>query len=359
MIYLGNSVLILGNGFDVAVGRRTKYENFYNSKYCPKDYPAPLIKFLNGRWNEKDLGGVRWLDMENALHEYAQNPPEDDYYSRIEEEALSIYYNNSEEVSFRPYNNPNIRKMDGLISSPNQYYQIIKDLKDSNRLPDKVENFEKLREIYNAYYELERISRDKKAFLKIEEGLASYLSEEGEQNYFDIDEKAISLLSEYLNYNSENSYAGISSIYSFNYTSIDNLLEGEEKQKSIKKLHYMHGSLRDNHVIIGTKDGAYDKYDFLQKAFDPKYNPPSLLDDMQRANRIDIYGHSLGNCDSQYFRPFFESVITGDSPKKTINIYTYNDDSEIQIKKNLNILTDNKLSYLYSKSNLHFIKSKE
>ena len=188
-----NIVLILGNGFDLAVGRRTTYKDFYNSKYCPKDYPAPLIKFLNGRWNEKDLKNVRWLDMENALQEYAQNPPEDDYYTPIEEEVLGIYYNNSEETSFLPYNNPNIRKIDGLISSPEQYYQIIKDLIASNRLPDRVENSEKLREIYNTYYGLERISRDKEAFLKIKNGLALYLSEEGGQIYYPKEEKAIKL----------------------------------------------------------------------------------------------------------------------------------------------------------------------
>ena len=35
-------VLIIGNGFDLDLGRKTTYKDFYNSEYCPKKYPAPL-----------------------------------------------------------------------------------------------------------------------------------------------------------------------------------------------------------------------------------------------------------------------------------------------------------------------------
>ncbi len=40
-------VVILGNGFDVDLGLKTLYKDFWESKYCPKDYPAPLIFHLN------------------------------------------------------------------------------------------------------------------------------------------------------------------------------------------------------------------------------------------------------------------------------------------------------------------------
>ncbi len=350
-----NIVLILGNGFDLAVGRRTTYKDFYKSKYCPVDYPAPLIKFLNGRWDENDLENVRWLDMENALQEYAQNPPQDDYYTKDEGEAVSRYY--SVNATINPYFNFENIPDRGPFSETENFLMIISKLIREKRLQDKNKDFDKFLKNYGEYFSKKRLTRDREALSKIKEGLSSYLKEEGEKISRTSDKKAISLLSYYLNYTNGNS-----SIYSFNYTSIDDLIEGEKGKNYNKKIHYMHGSLKDNHVIIGTKDGTYDKYDFLQKAFDKKYNPPSLLNDMQWAHRIDIYGHSLGDCDSQYFGYFFESVITGNLPtnkKKTINIYTYDDDSEILIKKNLNILTKNKLSYLYAQCNLHFIKSKE
>ena len=36
-------VLVLGNGFDLDIGLRTSYKDFWESDYCPKSYPAPLI----------------------------------------------------------------------------------------------------------------------------------------------------------------------------------------------------------------------------------------------------------------------------------------------------------------------------
>ena len=55
-------VLILGNGFDLDLGRKTLYKDFYESDYCPKDYPAPLIHHLNKKWVIiwKLLSGMIW-----------------------------------------------------------------------------------------------------------------------------------------------------------------------------------------------------------------------------------------------------------------------------------------------------------
>lgn len=39
-------VLILGNGFDLDLGLKTSYKDFWESDYCPKKYPAPLIRHL-------------------------------------------------------------------------------------------------------------------------------------------------------------------------------------------------------------------------------------------------------------------------------------------------------------------------
>ena len=64
-------VLILGNGFDLDLGLKTSYKDFWESEFCPKDYPAPLIQHLNKRWSD-DLEAVRWYDLENELRVYAQ-----------------------------------------------------------------------------------------------------------------------------------------------------------------------------------------------------------------------------------------------------------------------------------------------
>ena len=62
-------VLILGNGFDLDLGFRTSYKDFYESQYCPKAYPAPLIAHLNKKW-PGGLDQVRWYDLENELLNY-------------------------------------------------------------------------------------------------------------------------------------------------------------------------------------------------------------------------------------------------------------------------------------------------
>ena len=62
-------VLILGNGFDLDLGLKTSYKDFWESEFCPKDYPAPLIHHLNQRWPD-NLDAVKWYDLENELLNY-------------------------------------------------------------------------------------------------------------------------------------------------------------------------------------------------------------------------------------------------------------------------------------------------
>ena len=62
-------VVILGNGFDLDFGLKTSYKDFWESEFCPKDYPAPLINHLNQRWRD-NLEAVKWYDLENELLNY-------------------------------------------------------------------------------------------------------------------------------------------------------------------------------------------------------------------------------------------------------------------------------------------------
>ncbi|MBP5517465.1 MAG: hypothetical protein J6X91_02220 [Bacteroidales bacterium] len=43
-------VLVIGNGFDLDLGLKTSYKDFWESEFCPKDYPSPLIRHLNSQW---------------------------------------------------------------------------------------------------------------------------------------------------------------------------------------------------------------------------------------------------------------------------------------------------------------------
>ena len=74
-------ILILGNGFDLDLGRKTSYKSFYESEFCPKDYPAPLIKHLNEKWHN-NLESVKWYDLENEIL---------NYYEKIEHKEITGY----------------------------------------------------------------------------------------------------------------------------------------------------------------------------------------------------------------------------------------------------------------------------
>lgn len=319
-------VLILGNGFDLAVGRRTIYKDFYDSKYCPKDYPAPLIKYLNERLG-KELDKVRWLDLENALQEFAKEPSKDDYYSKDEEKIVKYY---------RTYS-------DFPQGEPQFWGDMVQNMLKEGKLQPSPSGGDPIFPYSDDYFKYTREQRDEIALKMIEKGLADYLDEVGERAHVQ-EAYVLGLLRNFL----EDDNA---SVYSFNYTKVGSLITADtlKIREYDAKVQYMHGSLQDGHVIIGAKDGDYGDYDFVQKAFDSQFNPPRLLKNLMEADEVIIYGHSLGDCDSQYFEPYFKYLVTNfDNKDRKITIYTYDDASEIQLKKNLNRLTGNNLRSLYN-----------
>lgn len=74
-----NNVLIVGNGFDIALGLPTKYSDFVNSEYWPirtrnTEFDSCLRNFFLDfiEIHKDELGIVRWIDIENLLLQYAQ-----------------------------------------------------------------------------------------------------------------------------------------------------------------------------------------------------------------------------------------------------------------------------------------------
>lgn len=330
-------VLILGNGFDLAVGRCTSYKDFYNSMYCPKNYPSPLIKFLNGKW--EDLDKIRWWDIERAIHEFAKTQS-DDYFDNKQANAFSQYCN----IPFIP-------DVKGTV---------IREMIDEGLIPSKGKDLSGLRYIYDEFFSKGKEYREKKSYEQIGNGLAKYLTEKGEVISRPKDKNAIDALNLLRNYLDDVN----SSVFSFNYTSVGKLLETDENKINNydSKVKYMHGSLKDGYIIVGAKDGEYDKNKlYMQKSFNPNYQPPSLAIEMASSDRIDIYGHSLGDSDSKYFESFLNDIIkapiSNHGNVKEITIYTLDNDSEMSIKENLNKITNYNLQLLQQKCKLIFIKS--
>lgn len=338
-------VLILGNGFDLDLGRKTLYKNFYESEYCPKYYPAPLIRHLNEKWVD-NLEAVKWYDLENELF---------NYYSKIRSKGFKFdVFNDSEKTWIDKFirhdyitplncirgeaNQYTVRRLieKGILIAPRESSYISLSTKDLFLPPEE---------------------RDFKALQLIKEGLIEYLKiQQGKE----INKDSVAAIFAKCFASDETTVN--KQIYSFNYTNIKDISYNWIFSESIETtIKYVHGNVNDKNVILGTKDSPFEaKYDFLQKTFDTKYNPPAMVYDLLNADDIFIFGHSLGMNDSQYFQAFFEQQSSTQNPQsKNITIFTKDEKSEFAIKRALQEMTNYKLSSLFGLNKLQIIKTDE
>ena len=331
-------ILILGNGFDLDLGRKTSYANFYNSEHCPKDYPAPIIKHLNEKWTD-NLEAVKWYDLENEIL---------NYYEKIK--ALGGNYD---------LYNANERKIILQIKQlpTHTSYPIIQDNTDvvNRLLTDNILSLSSNNHLIvhpDAF--LSPVERDIKAIQKIKYGLTKYL--EGIQDGNIKEDSVAATIIRAFTYNYE--YIDEYVVYSFNYMTLHSIYNRNVVDTFNDITQFVHGAIKDSNIIIGTKDYKISpEYDFIQKSFDPQFNPPTLGVDLLLADDITIFGHSLGVNDSQYFKPFFEQQSLPTAKKKTITIFTKDENSEMQIKRALQEMTNWNLSALYSMNDLQIIKT--
>lgn len=321
-------VLILGNGFDLDLGLKTSYKDFWESGFCPKDYPAPLIKHLNQCW-PGSLDGVKWYDLENELlHYYNSRKNNLDYPDVISPELLDYVRNfNAYEYTCRAYS-----------SIDEEMQELVKiGYGEFNKIPlwasiPLQEDFKHT-----------QAWRDQKALQLIKDSLCNYLKSIDEPISAS-DTVAFHILLAL----SKSAEAGdFVNIYTFNFTRVQR--RGYEL-KGIP-VHYMHGNCENGNIIVGTRDDLemVAEYDFLQKGMDDYFLPPDLVTALNISDEVIIFGHSLGTNDRQYFAPFFKRQASEDNPaKKDITIFTHNHESQREIKRALQQMTDGKLSSLFS-----------
>lgn len=331
-------VLILGNGFDLDLGRKTSYMDFYNSEHCPKDYPAPIIKHLNEKWVD-NLETVKWYDLENEILNYYEKikTQGDDYdlYNVSERKLLS-------QIKQLPTHMTSPIIQDNLVIINRLLADNILNLSSNNHVlvhPDAL---------------LSPVERDIKALQEIKYGLTKYL--EGIQNGNIKEDSVAATIIRTFAYNSV--CLNECSVYSFNYMTLHSIYNSNAIETFNDITMFVHGAVNDSNIIIGTKDFQISpEYDFIQKSFDPQFNPPTLGADLLLADDITIFGHSLGVNDSQYFKPFFEQQSQVTAKKKRITIFTKDEKSEMQIKRSLQEMTNWNLSALYSMNDFQIIKT--
>lgn len=128
-------------------------------------------------------------------------------------------------------------------------------------------------------------------------------------------------------------------IFSFNYT-----LPYEVTHLPEHEITYMHGALQDGLSWANIKLGV-DLHVKNKLAWTDELKPylkacgsdkkDELMVAMKYADRIVIYGHSMGITDSDYFEPIFSNIINGTLPNKSIFFVTKNEISMQCIKDNM------------------------
>jgi len=122
-------------------------------------------------------------------------------------------------------------------------------------------------------------------------------------------------------------------IYSFNCFDYQYLFFGGFE--NLFNVNYVHGSTDSFLFGISRKDCLDERFSFLVKANHPQYPIEviaNLLHDLEVADEIVIFGHSLNRIDMCYFKSFFEHFSHA---KKTVVFVTKDQQSKISIINNI------------------------
>jgi len=370
-----DTILILGNGFDIAMGRKTKYTDFIEFEKQLFSSPAEgLLEFL-------EVKNIRIEKYKNNLYLRFINENEETLginWSNIELiisrllDAI-IYFKNNSDVLFESIDYFDTLEFDNVLLDRSNYiakYYVVKVI---------AENFGQI-EFDNKQKEL-LIEKLDELFLDqldlLIELLEIYLSY---QDYLDFEVRGIEARSTALDAISDLSN---SSVLNFNYTNTSGHLYGTSE----KKTHFVHGRIdidrtfsRINTMVFGIEDKEndvnsdlipYQKYyqrvvketgnDF-EKFFKPKDKYSNEGVSKLQLTNIIIYGHSVDPLDKEIFQKCFE-LVEAESEQNIMYIYrfifTYFDElAKRSIIKNLAIiLGKEKLIELTGKRNIVFVKS--
>ena len=290
--YNNKRLLILGNGFDVDLGMKSRYSDFAKSKV----------------WHEKIENNALMLSRNGLLRALVEAKDKEAWFDI---ENTMMHY---------------IRKQ------------------------------EKPEELHEAYgYPL--ASTDREEYQVICSALKEYLSDESETFHMKNDSVAEIAFKDLME-------VGLfHKIYTFNYTDINDLADrlGVHAQPEVC---HVHGSLaQDDDIILGV-EGEHiipKDYKFMYKSSSKYYRSNNLYEDLNSANEIVFFGHSINGMDFDYFRHFFKVQSDDEANgyrRKYIRIFTYNNDSADEIKYSLreNGIQPNKL---YALNNFDVILCKD
>ena len=191
-------------------------------------------------------------------------------------------------------------------------------------------------------------------FQELRCSLMAYLKNMDLQSKLNPDSVAARLLRKVL-------YDSCFSILSFNYTNLNDIVFCLDINKIVNYIH-VHGSLLNNSIIVGFQDDVEvhpSKY-FMIKSHSPYYRSCNVRERLEKADEIIFFGHSLGSTDYHYFSDFFkkQSGLTSEQIKsKKIRIFTYDENSRLEILSQLREMNERRVNYLYDLNNFRIFRT--
>ena len=367
---MANTILILGNGFDIAMGRRTKYTDFINfEKQLFSNPDEELLEFLKVKniriekyrdnlylkfINEnKDTLGENWSNLEIMISQLA--------------DAILFFKENSKVLSecigsdYYPYFND-------VLEDTNNYTakRYVAKVFEDEILDEELDNYKKELFIEN----LNELFLDQLDLLiELLEIYLSYL------DYIDFEIRGIEARPTALD---AIRYLSHTYVLNFNYTNTSGYLFGTSDILT----HFIHGQIdlertfgRINTMVFGIEDKEndvnsdlipYQKYyqrvvketgNEFEEFFQPRYRDSDEEVLILISKNIIIFGHSVDPLDKEIFQKCFELAEKGEYLYRFIFTY-YDESAKRSIIKNLAIiLGKEKLIELTGKRNIVFVKS--
>ena len=142
-------------------------------------------------------------------------------------------------------------------------------------------------------------------------------------------------------------------VVTFNYTDVNRLVE-----KPRGSIGYMHGNTEDE-IILGFQrfDNMAVGYEYMIKSENPLYKSRHLYAKMLEADEVIIFGHSLGETDHCYFKPFFVEQTSEKAKPRYLTIFTLNRESRTSITKQMVSMCDGKYQVFQDNTDVNVIET--
>ena len=348
-------LLIVGNGFDINLGLKTRYSDFINSLYGSNELSkTELFKYLIQRYNESGhKEELRWIDLENELKEYCLK----EFYS-----LYNFNFNNSITLNRSSFNQEFDKLFDNIKTNKGYEKFRLRFEKEYNTL------IEKLFDYINSQVET-NVNVHSQAYLLIKK-----LSNKYNTVYINSAINPLSIIN--FNYTNKSILKKYFTIEKDNYVASLSETNFDAIRRNNVRLvepnyYEIHGSLEEKNIILGIegKFNLPDDFSFLKKGFRPNYSKNCNIERLVKENQtIIFFGFSFGETDSPYFRQFLGSYnadIDMYAPTekgfgdKKVYIFHWGDLGYYQITNRINTLTDGNLDRFRQYNTVEFIDLKK